>query len=171
MLLDITKLEVLLDTIRERIFNANENGTLLALLSQIGWDDLLQDYDMVFYPYHYGKIIVLGGSDCPERRLIGVAKELGFGKDRFEFCLDYEEAVKYNYRKLRNDAKYSVILAGPIPHKATGTGEYVSLLSALENEPGYPKVVRLTANNALKITKSNFKAALEELLYTGYLAA
>ena len=152
MLLDITKLEVLLDTIRERIFIANESGTLRTLLSQIGWDDLLLDDDMGFYPYHNGKIIVLGGSECPERRLIGVAKELGFNKNRFEFCLNYEDAVKYNYRKLRNDAKYSVVLAGPIPHKATGTGEYESLLSALENEPGYPKVIRLTANQALKIT-------------------
>lgn len=171
MLLDIDKLEVLLDNVRERILTANEDGSLSALLTKIGWADLLQENDDGFYSYPSGKIVVLGGAECPENRLLGVAKELGLDKKRFEFCLDYEEAVRYNYRKLQYQPQYSVVLAGPLPHKTTGTGEYASLVSKLENEPGYPKVIRLTANQALKITKSNFKAALEELLDTGYLVA
>lgn len=171
MLLNIDKLEVLLDNVRERILTANEDGSLNALLTRMGWSDLLQENDDGFYSYPSGKIVVLGGSECPENRLLGVAKDLGLDKKRFEFCLDYEDTVRYDYRSLQYQAQYRVILAGPIPHKTSGTGEYASLISKLENEPGYPKVIRLTANQALKITKSNFKAALEELLYIGYLAA
>lgn len=171
MLLDIDRLEVLLDNVRERILNANEDGSLSKLLNRIGWADLLQEEDLGFYSYPTGKIVVLGGSECPENRLLGIAKELGLDKKRFEFCLDYEGTVKYNYRKLQYQSLYRVILAGPTPHKTSGTSKYSSMITALENEPGYPKVVRLTANNALKITKSSFKAALEELLESGYLVA
>ena len=171
MLLDIDKLEVLLDNVRERILTANEDGSLNALLTRMGWSDLLQENDNGFYSYPSGKIVVLGDSECPANRLLGVAKELGLDKKRFEFCLDYEDAVRYNYRKLQYQPQYSVVLAGPLPHKTSGTSGYSSVIAALENDLGYPKVIRLTANQALKITKSNFKAALEELLYTGYLAA
>lgn len=171
MLLDIDRFDVLLDNVRERLSIANEDESLTTLLTKIGWADLLMEDDLGFYSYPSGKIVVLGGSECSEKRLLGVAKELGFAKKRFEFCLDYEDTVRYNYRKLQYQPQYSVVLAGPTPHKTSGTGEYSSMITALENEPGYPKVIRLTANQALKITKSNFKAALQELLDTGYLAA
>jgi hypothetical protein len=171
MLLDIDRLEVLLDNVRERLLIANEDGSLNALLTKIGWADLLQEDDLGFYSHPSGKIIVLGGSECPEKRLLGVAKELGFDKNRFEFCLDYEEVVRYNYRKLQCQPQYRVVLVGPIPHKTLGTSGYSSVITALEKESWYPRVERLTANEALKITKSNFKAKLMELLESGFLVA
>ena len=131
---------VLLDNVQERLLIANEDGSLEILLSKIGWDDLLQKNNTGFYSYPTGKIFVLGGSECPENRLLGVAKELGLDKKRFEFCLDYKKAVKYDYRHL-------------------------------QYRPEYPKVERLTANQALKITKSNFTAKLTELLKGGFLIA
>lgn len=162
---------VLLDNVQERLLIANEDGSLEILLSKIGCDDLLQKNNTGFYSYPTGKIFVLGGSECPENRLLGVAKELGLDKKRFEFCLDYKKAVKYDYRHLQYRPEYRVILAGPVPHKTSCAGDYASTISKLENTPGYPKVERLTANQALKITKSNFTAKLTELLERGFLIA
>ena len=171
MLLTIDELDVLLEKMQERVLIANEDGSLKALLTRIGWEDLLQEDDSCFYSYPSGKIVVLGGSECPENRLLGVAKELGFDKKRFEFCLDYDEVVKYDYRSIQYQPNYRVVLAGPMPHKTTGTGDYTSVITAMEKESGYPRVERLTANQALKITKSNFKAKLMELLENGFLVA
>ena len=171
MQLTIDELDILMEKIQERVLVANEDGSLKTILSRIGLDDLLQEDDFCFYSYPSGKIVVLGSSECPKNRLLGVAKELGFDKKRFEFCLDYDEVVKYDYRSIQYRPHYRVVLAGPMPHKTTGTGDYSSVISAMENESGYPRVERLTANQALKITKSNFKAKLVELLASGFLVA
>ena len=45
------------------------------------------------------------------------------------------------------------------------------ILIGLENEPGYPRIVKMTAGNELQITKSNFKEVLKGLLNEGFLAA
>lgn len=172
--LNADQFDACFEKIEERFAIANREGNMRNILEQIGWSDIwdeIQSSNNDFHTFPSGKIVVLGGSECPENRLLGVAKELGLDKKRFEFCLDYEDTVRYDYRSLQYQAQYRVILAGPIPHKTSGTGEYASLISKLEHEPGFPKVIRLTANQALKITKSNFKAALEELLDTGYLVA
>ena len=38
-----------------------------------------------------GKIVVIGQSETKINKLLAVAKELGFDKNRFEFYLDYNE--------------------------------------------------------------------------------
>ena len=44
-----------------------------------------------------------------------------------------------------------------------------SIISAIETEPGYPPVVRM-GSNGLKITKSDFKDKLQELIDSGKVA-
>ena len=114
----------------------------------------------------------MGGSEVKERHWRGVCKELGFtDKDRFEFYLDYETLQKFKYNDLQWNDSYRVLLVGPAPHKTSGTGEYASFLFALEKESGFPRIVKMTTGNELKITKSNFKATLKGLLDEGFLAA
>lgn len=166
------KIDELLDGIRERIFIANRNDTLLDILNRFGWSDLLPvDPTDGFETYPAGQIVVLGASEVKKEKLLGVAKALGISKDRVELCLDYEELVRYNYRKLQYEPKYRVVLVGPMPHSTAGTGNFRSSISAIENEPGYPKVVELRAGDELKITKSNFADALQGLLADGFLQA
>ena len=68
----------------------------------------------------------------------------------------------------QSDVKPEVLLSillivGPMPHSGSGKGGYGSVISALESEDGYPPVVRL-GSNGLKITKSDFRAKLEEMI-------
>lgn len=51
----------------------------------------------------------------------------------------------------------------PNATQCSGKGDYGSVISALESEDGYPPVVRL-GSNGLKITKSDFRAKLEEMI-------
>ena len=100
---------------------------------------------------------------CQLKPIIDVAKKLGIDKKRFEFYLDYEDAKTFNFRKMQWQPSYSLIMVGPMPHSGAGKGYGSSIISTLENEDGYPPVVRL-GSNSLKITKSDFKAKLEEMI-------
>ena len=62
---------------------------------------------------------------------------------------------------------------GATPHSTTGTGHSGSVLAELQNHPDkYPRVYTLrTEEGTLKITKSNFKKALEALMEENYLVA
>ena len=172
--LNTKQLDELFEIIEQRLSIANREGRLPLLLEQLGWLDIWREFTSAedhFHSYPTGKIVVLGGSEVKAEKLLGIAKELGFDKSRFEFCLDYEQAEKFNYAKMQYQSQYRLIIAGPVPHKTVGTGRYSSVLSAIRNEPGYPHLEELRANQELKITKSNFKATLLELLETGFLAA
>ena len=173
--LNIDQLEALSEKVMQKICEANRNGSLTQLMANMGWQELLNESCNAndnFHSLPIGNIVVLGGSEVKERHLRGVCKELGFtDKERFEFYLDYETLQKFKYKDLQWNDSYRVLLVGPAPHKTSGTGEYASLLSALENEPGFPRIVKMATGNELKITKSNFKAKLTELLESGFLAA
>jgi hypothetical protein len=63
------------------------------------------------------------------------------------------------------------VLFGPIPHSVSRKGDKPSIIAHLENNDGYPKVIRLTdTNGQLKITKSNLKEAIWREIESGYLA-
>ena len=175
LMLNADQLDMLSERVMQKLCIANRNGNLKQILETLGWQDILNEVlpcHNYFYSSPTGTIVVLGGSEVKEKHLRGVCKELGFtDKDRFEFHLDYDSLQKFRYQDLQWNDSYRAILVGPSPHKTSGTGEYASLISALEHEQGFPKLIKLTTGQELKITKSNFKAALEELLYTGYLAA
>lgn len=152
------------DNIEEIISKLNRIGKLEAFLDLIGCRELLGQSKEYYQPKN-GKIIVIGASKPSQENLEIAAGKLGISKTRFEFILDYDAPVRYDFRKTKWSTQYSAIMVGPMPHSGTSKGEYASVISALENEDGYPPVVRMgTTPGQLKITTSGFVKALEFML-------
>lgn len=167
-MLDTVQLEELLDDIRIRIIEANRRGTLEELLAKMGMADLLEAEDK-YETYIDGKIVVIGESNVKEEVLRAIAEKAGVDKKRIEFCLDYQATQKYNYSKLYYAPQYRVVMFGAVPHSTTGTKNSGSVIAEMENKEGYPRVVRLMAGDQLKLTKSNFKQAIETLVAEKYI--
>lgn len=169
---DSDRLEEIIDTIVEKITLANRTGQLEEMLEQWGLEDLIdkkQQSSNDFYDtYKDGKIVVLGGSQVKEKVLLGIIKELGLDKDRFEFCLDYDSIVRYQFSKLQYNPNYRLVIVGSMPHSTAGKGDSSSAISEMEKGNGYPKVVRL-GSNELKITKTGFTKALQEQMAANYI--
>lgn len=144
------------DEITAVLSKLNRTGRLEEFFEMLGMSDLLQEEDD-FYSYKDGKIIVVGGTEVKEKVLLGVAKELGLDKNRFEFCLDYEAIQKYDFKKMQYAPQYRVVLFGPSPHSGRGKCDNGSIIAELESSKAYPRVVRMQSGSELKITKSNFK--------------
>lgn len=115
------------------------------------------------------KIVVIGASEVKENVLSGIVKTLGLEKDRFEFCLDYDKVKTYQYNKLRYNPDYRLVLFGPVPHSSTGKNDNSSVIAEMQNHEGYPRVEVLSGNNAVKITKSNFRKTLSQLVAEQYI--
>ena len=144
------------ETLKERLTYLNRTEQLDNLLDLLG----VSSVDSVAQK---GIIVVVGDSEVSKQCLLAIGKECGISKDRFEFCLSYDEAKKFNFKKTQYSDKYSLIMVGPMPHSSYGSGDFSSALSALRNTDGYPPVVSL-GFQSLKITKTNFKNTLEELI-------
>lgn len=139
----------------------NRTEQLDSFLNLIGMSELAGN--AVDDAVRYGKILVVGQTDVEKDKLLAVAKTYGIEKDRFEFVLNYKDPKTYNFRKTQWSSNYSCILAGPMPHSGSAKGDYSSILSALESEKGYPRVIRM-GTNELKITKSSFRTTIEYIL-------
>ena len=140
----------------ERMVDSLEcDGKLNEFLKLIGREELAEaDYS----PFVHRKIAVLGGSMAKSQHLLGIAKQLGFQKNQFEFCLSYDDMKTYHFEKLRNSSKYAAIVVGPVPHSTTGTGNYSSVIAAMEKDKGYPPVFRVE-----KITRSSFRNVVTKI--------
>lgn len=140
----------------------NRSGQLAEFIELLGMEHLLQK-ESGYEVYKTGKIVVIGQSDVKVEALLSVAKQLGLDKNRFELHLEYEDAKTFNFRKMQWQPTYSLLMVGPMPHSGSGKGDYSSVISAIEAEEGYPPVVRL-GSNGLKITKSDFRSKLTEMI-------
>ena len=156
------------DKITAALTKLNRSGGLEEFLTILGMVDLL-DKQQEFYSYKEGKIVVIGGTEVKEEVLLSIAKKLGIDKSRFEFCLDYKQIQKYDFRKMQYTPQYRIILFGPSPHSGHGKGDSGSILAEVEKSPAYPRVERLISGNELKITKSNFRDMLKRLLDEDYI--
>ncbi len=157
------------DRITNVLTTANRTGRLEDLLELLNMTDLLRPTETL-KTYKDGKIIVIGYTEVKEEILKAIAKNLNIDKDRLEFCLDYEKAQKYEYRKFQYASSYRVILFGPVPHSSTGKSDSSSVIAEMEKRKDcYPRVVRLGNNQELKITNSSFKKALAELKKENYI--
>lgn len=146
----------------EILVKLNRTERIEEFLDLIGLSNLLgQKND--FESYKSGKIFVIGGTELTEKVFNAVAKDFGIASDRFEYCLGYKEAKKFDCRKLQWRPDIAAVMVGPMPHSGSGKGDYSSIITALEKEEGYPPIVRL-GTNELKITKSGFRNALNELI-------
>ena len=151
--------EVIEGDLESILIDLNRKESLKTFLQLLG----IESYkDKCKVSSNMGKIVVLGETKVSENDLKGIVKGLGIDINRFEFCLGYDNAKKYNYRKTQWNSSYSLILVGPMPHSGKGKGEFSSIITALENEEGYPRVERL-GTNELKITKTNFRQVLEKM--------
>ena len=154
--------EKLEDSLEEILVKLNRSGDLEDFMRLIGMESYLGIDDIRNVPSD-GKIIVIGQSEVEKDKLLGVAKKLGLSKDRFELCLEYEDAKTYDFKKTQWSDKYSCILVGQMPHSGKSKGDFSCVITALENQDGYPPVVRM-GSSGLKITKSSFRDALELLI-------
>lgn len=171
-MLDYRELDVIIDIVTEKILeeitNANRSGNLEEILSKWGFSDLYKK-EKYYDTEKDGKILLFGYSAIKEKELLGIIKYFGLDKDRFEFYLDYYDSKKFDFNKIRYDTKYRLIIFGPVPHSATSMGEHGGIISKLQKEEGYPRIEVLSSNNSLKITKSNFREVIGNLLLENYI--
>lgn len=154
--------EELDDHLTAALSRMNRSEQLEEFLRMLGMEHLMQK-EKRYEVYKSGKIVVIGQSDVKPDALLSIAKQLGLDKNRFELYLDYEDAKAFNFRKMQWQPTYSLLMVGPMPHSGISKGDYGSIIAALEAEEGYPPVVRL-GSNGLKITKSDFRAKLTEMI-------
>lgn len=167
-MLNSYELEEVIDSITQKIILANRTGTLENLLQQWGFDSLLKN-DSVYETNKDGKIVVIGQPEVKINVLEGIIKSLNLDKNRFEFCLDYNDSKTFNYKKMQYSPIYRVVMFGPVPHSSVGKRDSSSVIAEMKNREGYPRVVVLNDGNELKITKTNFKIALENLIKDNYI--
>ncbi len=156
------------DNLTAILTKLNRTNQLDTFLQLLGMEHLLHT-DPGYEVYKTGKIIVIGQSEVKENVLLAIAKKLGLEKSRFDFYLEYDDAKTFNFKKMQWNSTYTAVLVGPMGHSGAGKGDYSSVISAIESEDGYPPVIRL-GSNGLKITKSDFKNKLEELMKSGKIA-
>lgn len=159
-----------IERIREKMFllnRDNDPNVLIQYLKSIDMGDIISN--SIYETYKSGKIVILGDSAIDKNVIYGIAKSLNIDKDRLELNLGYDETIKYNFRKLRYEPTYRVVLVGPMPHSTAGKLKHNSAISEMEQEEGYPRVIRLTAGQELKITKTNLKESLRNLLDENYI--
>lgn len=167
-MLNYEELENIIDEVTQKILFANRMGELEELLESWGFGELIPGAS-AYETYRDGKIVVIGGSEVKERDLLGIIKDVGLDKNRFEFCLDYDRAKTYQYSKLRYAPSYRLVIFGAVPHSSTGKLDSSSVVAEMKSQEGYPRVEVLSANNAVKITKSNFRELLQGLVLEGYV--
>ena len=167
-MLGYEEIEEIIDKITEKITFANREGTLDNLLISWGLNDLVQE-EPAYDTDKNGKIVVVGASEVKEEVFKGVVKSLGLDKSRFEFDLDYNDLQTYPYRKLRYATQYRLVMFGPVPHSTSGKLNSGSVIAEMQNHEGYPRVEVLSGNNAVKITKTNFRNTLNKLISEKYI--
>lgn len=167
-MLDYEQLEEVIEKVTAKITLANRSGELEQLLVEWGLSDCVSKTS-AYKTEKDGKIVVIGASEVKENVLCGIIKNFGIDKNRFEFCLDYDKAKTYQYNKLRYNPNYRVVIFGPVPHSSIGKCDSSSVIAEMKNHEGYPRVEVLSGNNAVKITKSNFKDTLNRLIKENYI--
>ena len=160
------ELNELQSIVNETVVHKNKLQEIVIFLNRTEQlDDFLEMLGIPSNNYNSkkGKIVVIGASKVSKKCLLSVAEELGLSKERFEFCLDYNKAKKFNFKKLLYNHNYSLIMIGPMPHSSSEKNDFSSVLKYLHDTPGFPPVIGLGLPT-LKITKNIFQKALEDLI-------
>ena len=168
ILLGYEESDEIIEKVTAKITLANRSGELEELLRSWGFTDLLSP-SSAYETDKNGKIVVIGASEVKENIILGIIKSFGLDKNRFEFCLDYERAKTFPYKKLQYNPDYRVVIFGPVPHSSTGKNDSSSVIAEMKNHEGYPRVEVLSGNSSVKITKSNFREVLDKLTREKYI--
>lgn len=116
------------------------------------------------------KIVIIGDVKMSQQQAIGYAKSVGIEKSRLVFETDYSKFKRLNISKYQYNDDYDLILVGAVPHSTTDKGYYSSIITRMETEDGFPRVIRM-GTNQLKVTLSNFKQAINEYIESGHSVA
>ena len=176
-MLDLDELEELENSVKEELeenlltilSKLNRTGRLEEAFEAWGLEHLLHAQSQ-YEVYKSGKILVFGQTDVKANVLLAVAKSSGIDSKRVELHLEYNDAKKYQFKHIQYNPDYSVILFGPIPHSGKAKEDYSSIISSVEKSDGYPPIIRL-GGNELKITKTNFRSVINELISKGIIRA
>lgn len=143
---------------------------LESYLEKIGMKDLFPKEKKPLYDtLPDGKILIVGDTKLKENVISGCLKEFAIDKDRIDMRLGYDEAKNIEFKTFQYNPNYRLILFGPVPHSGKGKEEKSSIITQLETDDGYPKIIRLTDGNSLKMTKTNLKNAIKKEIISGYL--
>jgi len=155
----------------KRIKEAYKTGNLKEYLSRIGMLELYPEEIESAWTgaYPNGKILVLGEAACKVREIEASLKSVGIPKDKIEMRLGYDELKSFNFKALQYNPSYRLILIGPMPHSTAGKGDFSSAITMMEKTDGYTKMIRMTSNGQLKITKTNLKEVVGEEVRQGFL--
>ena len=102
---------------------------------------------------------MIGQSSVEKGKLVAVAKDFGFSKDRFEFHLEYEDVKAFDFSKTQWSMKYACISVGPMPHSGKAKGDCGSIIAALKRTDGYPSIIEM-GETELNISKTSFRNSL-----------
>lgn len=164
--------DAIIDNLWEVLAKANAEDSLERLLTSMGLSYLTKDVLGIEPPlktWQDGKILVVGDAQCRPKDLAGVAKDMEISPKRIEY-IDSGEATNYDFTQLEYSPRWCAVLFGATPHSTKGKGGDSSTIAHMENNRDrYPEVLRLRANNQLKITKTNFREALSKLMDAGLL--
>ena len=172
-MLDVEKIleieEVLVQNAEEILCDMNRQGTINSFLKITGLDYLLAEEERDANTQDKsGKIVIIGDSKISNKIIRGIFKDMGISPDRAILHTDYHKVQKLNYHDMQYNDNYALILFGPVGHSARDKGEYNSIISALEQEDGYPPVL-LLGTTKLKISKTGLKHALKTAITEGYI--
>ena len=156
------------ETLSRIVININRKGRINDFLELMNLSSLLQIKN-TYSPYKNGKILVIGKSEVSADKLLMVAGKIGIDKSRFELYLEYEDAKRFPYEKTQWNPNYSLILVGPQGHSGVSKGDYGSAIARIEQEEGFPPVIRLGRDGLKAVSKSMFKEALCEAVENGWI--
>ena len=152
------------DGLLELLSYANRIDGLEDLLESIGLKDLLyKDEIAVIFKR---RVLVLGQSNIKADKLKSLIRNNShLEPEDFEFCLEYDQVKRFNFRRLRGSETFGAVVVGPQPHSTPGKLDSSSAISEMEKHPEmYPIVIRCTNERGeLEISKNSFKNALEAL--------
>lgn len=111
-------------------------------------------------------IAVIGTGKNKLHVLKAIAKSYGLSDRNIEIVNGFEHSHNIPVDELRGH-KWKGVLLGPVPHSIHGVGGHTSLFDFVKDSVGKPVVLMKTNSDSgeVKVTKSSFKAGLEDLLY------
>ena len=157
------QLQDILIAFEKDAYAANNGGTIFSFLKKHGIP--FEEEDEFPYDRQRVRILIAGASMVDMREITKVLKQLGIDPNRVDVVLDYDELQKYRWRALQYSDKYSDVIVGPMGHSAVDKGDYSSIINRMEQEDGWPNVVRATANQEIKISKNSIREALIKTLF------
>lgn len=148
-----------------------KSGNIEEYLKNIGMEDIYPDEESLLYDTNPdGKILIVGDGMIKENIIYGCLKDIGIPSDRVEVKLGYKTIKNMSFKSLQYNPAYRLILFGAVPHSGKGKEDKSSIITQIESDEGYPKVIRLTDSHGLKMTKTSLKEAVAAEIMSGYLA-